>query len=67
MHLGGRWSWKIEGTGEEGCGMVCGGSGVRGLRVVNTYVNSRDGRDWPGRGKGHLVTTGGCMQSIVIA
>jgi len=32
--MGGRWSRKIEGTGEGGCGMVCGGGEVCSLRVV---------------------------------
>jgi len=43
--------------------MVCGGGEVRGLRVVNTYVNSWEGRDCPGRGERYLVTTGGCSPS----
>jgi len=42
--MGGRWGWKIEGTGEEGCRMVCGGGKVRGLRVVKFYVDSGGGQ-----------------------
>ena len=57
--MGGRWSWKIEGTGEEGCRVVCGGGevcGMRGAEIdVKIDVRSGEGRDWPGRGERHLA------------
>jgi len=44
VSMGGRWGWKIEGTGEGGCRMVCGGGEVRGWGVVQVYVYSGGGQ-----------------------
>jgi len=67
--VGRGWSWEIERASEEGCAMVWSGGEICELREEGqpfryySYVDSKEGRNWPGIGREAPGNTGGCSPS----